>query len=312
MQIVQLLAATALAFPAEARQRVTFESSGTQIVGYHYPPVAPKGPAPAVIIAHGLGGLQSSRLQPYAERFAAAGYNALTFDYRYWGESAGEPRNIIEVVSQEDDYQAAIAYMQTLSSVDPKRIVVWGTSLSGGHALQLGAKLSNLSAVIVQAPHVNGPATVSQLPPASLPGLIAVGVDDDARAAANAPPLYIPTANKTGEYGALTQAGAYEGYQFVQPNPPPPGNVFPARFVTELPFFSPDVIAPKSKVPTFFAVGLTDNIVSPEASLALAKKMNATLLKLPGAGHFDVYPGKFAYEQNVRAQLAFLQKNVPL
>lgn len=215
---------------------------------------------PAVVIAHGLGGLQSSRLQPYAERFANAGYHAITFDYRYWGESDGQPRNIVDVPSQQDDYKAAISAVKTMPGVDGDRIVIWGTSLSGGHVLELGAKLPELAAVIAQAPHVNGPATASQLPPASLPGLVAQGTTDAAGAALGQPPLYIPLANKTGENGALTQAGAYEGCQFIQPNPPPPGNVFPARFVLQLPFFVPDSYAADSHHPTYFGVGLTDNV----------------------------------------------------
>ncbi|PIB00849.1 hypothetical protein CB0940_01946 [Cercospora beticola] len=315
MQLFQLLTTATLALSALAQQRVTFPSANTQIVGYHYKPSRQNNnarPAPAVIIAHGLGGLQSSRLQPYAERFSQAGYHALTFDYRYWGESSGQPRNLIDVPSQQSDYEAAIAYLQTLPGVDGKRIVLWGTSLSGGHVLQLGARRPDLAAVIVQAPHVNGFATTSALPPADLPSKIVAGLDDAGRATLGQEPLYIPLANRTGQLGALTQAGALEGYAFIQPNPPAPGNVFPARFVLALPFFSPDATAANSQLPTFFAVGLVDNVTPAPAAIALAKRMNATLVEFPSAGHFDVYPGLPAYEENIRRQSEFLKTNVPV
>ena len=196
--------------------KVTFLSSNTPIVGYHYAPsTTPSSPAPVVIIAHGLGGLQTSRIQPFAAHFATLGYHALTFDYRHWGFSSGTPRNIIDVGSQQSDYQAAAAFAATLPSVDANRTVLWGTSLSGGHVLQLAGqqKIPGQVLIIAQCPHVNGPYTVSQLPPASLPGLIAAGVADDTGAGLDlllplADPLYIPLANRTGQFGALTQPDA--------------------------------------------------------------------------------------------------------
>ncbi|KAF1827028.1 dienelactone hydrolase [Dissoconium aciculare CBS 342.82] len=314
MPAIKTLLTTALAAGAAlAQERITFTSGGTEIVGYHWAPSDVSTLAPVVIIAHGLGGLQTSRLQPYAERFSAIGYHAITFDYRYWGQSQGYPRNIIDVKSQQEDYSAAADYVGNLTGADPSRVVLWGTSLSGGHVLELGARLPKLAAVIAQVPHVNGLATVGQLPPASLPGLIAAGLSDSGRALTNSTPLYVPTANRTGEFGALTQAGAYEGYQFIQANPPAPGNVFPARFVLQLPTFSPDTTAYKSTHPTFIGIGLTDNVVSPNATLALSRRFKtATVRNYTLAGHFDIYPTKPYYEQNVADQIAFLQANVPV
>ncbi len=260
------------ASPAAAieRQRVTFPSSGTQIVGYHYSPDQTTRKTPLVVIAHGLGGLQTSRLQPFAERFAAAGYHALTFDYRNWGESAGTPRNLLDAGRQQDDYRAAVAAAAQLPGVDAQRVVLWGTSLSGGHVLTLGAAMPKLAGVIAQAPHVNGFATVSALPLGTLPGLTAAGLDDAARAALGRPPRYVALAGRSGQFAALTQAGAAEGYAFVQPTSPAPGNVMTARFVLQLPFYSPDATAAKSTVPTFIGVADQDNVTPPKPAIALA------------------------------------------
>ena len=169
---------------------------------------------------------------------------------------------------------------------------------------------------IAQCPHVNGPYTVSQLPPASLPGPIAAGVADDAGAGVDlllplANPLYIPPAHPTGQFGALTQPDAYDGYQFVQANPPAPGNVFPARFVTELPFFSPDTYAANSKLPTFLAYGKTDDIVGNQKQIELAQKMGAELHGYD-RGHFSVYYGANQYDAILEDQSAFLRKHLPL
>ena len=95
------------------------------------------GRRPCVVLAHGFGGTVDSGLMPYAERFAAAGLDALAFDYRHFGASAGEPRQLVSVPRQLEDYAAAIAFARGLDGVDPDRIVVWGTSFSGGHVVEV-------------------------------------------------------------------------------------------------------------------------------------------------------------------------------
>ena len=50
--------------------------------------------------AHGLAGVKEMRLDAYAERFCAAGLACLVFDYRHFGESAGEPRQLLDIQRQ--------------------------------------------------------------------------------------------------------------------------------------------------------------------------------------------------------------------
>jgi pimeloyl-ACP methyl ester carboxylesterase len=77
-----------------ARTRVSFESDGVELVGYlHHHPRA-TGKVLLVILGHGFSGTQD-RLFDNAGRFAEAGFAALTFDYRSFGESGGEPRQMV-------------------------------------------------------------------------------------------------------------------------------------------------------------------------------------------------------------------------
>ena len=46
-------------------------------------------------MAHGLGGVRQMRLDAFAERFSSAGYRCLVFDYRHFGASAGETRQLL-------------------------------------------------------------------------------------------------------------------------------------------------------------------------------------------------------------------------
>ena len=56
-------------------------------------------------MAHGFAAMRALRLAAYAERFAESGFAVLVFDYRGWGDSAGEPRRVLEIGSQQDDWR---------------------------------------------------------------------------------------------------------------------------------------------------------------------------------------------------------------
>ncbi len=43
-------------------------------------------------MAHGFSAVKEMYLSYFAERFVGAGFITLVFDYRYFGESEGEPR----------------------------------------------------------------------------------------------------------------------------------------------------------------------------------------------------------------------------
>jgi uncharacterized protein len=59
------------------------------------------------------------RLVPYAERFAASGIVALVFDYRSFGESGGEPRQLVDIPGQHQDIRAAVAWSGDVPTSTP-------------------------------------------------------------------------------------------------------------------------------------------------------------------------------------------------
>ena len=69
---------------------MTLYSEGTRIsVDMHLPSTPrPAAGFPAILLCHGWGGLKH-QLVYIAEAFARAGFAAMTFDYRGWGESDG-------------------------------------------------------------------------------------------------------------------------------------------------------------------------------------------------------------------------------
>lgn len=113
-------------------------------------------PAPIVIMGHGLGGTREMRLDAFAERFCDAGYACLVFDYRHFGASEGQPRQLLDIDLQLEDWTAAVKFARALPTVDTSRVILWGTSFGGGHALVTAARDRNISAVISQCPFTDG------------------------------------------------------------------------------------------------------------------------------------------------------------
>src|SRR3546814_13538534 len=129
-------------------------------------------------MAHGFGAVRALRLYAYAEEFVAAGYAVAVFDYRGFGDSAGTPRQVLDVPMQHQDWRAALAYTRTLPGIDPDRVVALGTSFAGGHVLTLAGQGEPLAAIIAQVPHVSGPAafrTISDVPRGGHGRVVTVG-----------------------------------------------------------------------------------------------------------------------------------------
>lgn len=112
--------------------------------------------APCVVM--GAGGTLTRRdgIPAYAERFAAAGIAALSFDYRHWGDSEGDPRRLISIPRQLADWRSAVAHARAAAAVDPDRIAVWGMSFGGGHAISAAAEDTRIAAVVALVPMADG------------------------------------------------------------------------------------------------------------------------------------------------------------
>ena len=141
------------------RTRVSFDSGGVELVGYLYHPANAGGKVSCVVMGHGFSGTQD-RLFDTAKRFAAAGFAALTFDYRSFGESGGEPRQVVNVKGQLEDWRAAIHFVRSIEGVDPERVALWGSSLGGGHVVAVAAEDPRIAAVVAQIPFNGFPRRV--------------------------------------------------------------------------------------------------------------------------------------------------------
>ena len=93
--------------PPKSRKDVSFDVKGTKISAWLYLPENLSVPVPCIIMANGFGGTKDVLLERYAVRYCEAGYAALAFDYRHFGKSEGEPRQLMFISLQLEDYRAA-------------------------------------------------------------------------------------------------------------------------------------------------------------------------------------------------------------
>ena len=136
------------------RRNIIFTSKGLHCVGWIYiPDELDKGKkAPAIILAHGFAGEKESILPNYAEQFSRAGYVALVFDYRHFGDSEGEPRHQLFPLEEVEDVRNAITWISEQSEVDSNRIGLWGTSYGGGIVIYSATCDTRVKAVVAQVP----------------------------------------------------------------------------------------------------------------------------------------------------------------
>jgi len=184
-------------------REVEFSSQGEICRGLFVRPEG-GGPAPLIVLGHGLGGVYEMRLDAFARRFAEVGYAALTFDYRRFGRSDGHPRHWLVREHQQQDFEAALDYGKTLDGVDASRVALWGTSLAGGHVLDIAARRSDLTASVIQGPFTDGIASTLAI---SLPSILGMGFFIAADVVARLlrrPPVLAPLAGTYGTPALMT------------------------------------------------------------------------------------------------------------
>ncbi|MDN8222771.1 alpha/beta hydrolase [Acinetobacter baumannii] len=262
-----------------------------------------------IIMAHGFAGLRQFKLIQYAQRFAQAGYAVILFDYRYWGGSTGKPREMISINSQLEDWKTMIQYASTCKFIDNRRIVLWGTSLSGGYALSLASELKNIQAIMVQIPYVDGAETAKLYPLQRYPQALKLSSQDYMGSKMGLNPKRLPVVDQY-KLCFMPTADSYYGYlSIVNPNYYWSGEV-PARVFFNLMRYRPIQLVRQINIPVLFIAAQHDSLIPIESSREAATNIAPFVSYHEwDMKHFDIYHGSW-FEKAVTTQLEFLHQHI--
>lgn len=292
------------------REKVRFVSGDAECAAWHYPGTN----GSCVVMAGGFGVTKEPGTDLFAERFQRAGFGALAFDYRRFGESGGEPRQVARIGEQLADWQAAISYAATLPGVAADKIAIWAFSLSGGYVFPIAARNPQLAAAIAQTPNADGPAAARNAmryqKPLAMLRFAGRAVLDALGSLIGRPPLLVPLVGEPGTVALLTTPDSQQGGEALDP-----GNKYnewiqaiAARSALRVTLYRPGRAASRVKVPLLvIACDQDQSALAQPAVDAAGRAPNAQLVRLPG-GHYA--PFLEQHEAAVEAEIAFLHKHL--
>ncbi len=294
------------------RKDVSFKVDGSSISAWLYLPENLSSPVACIVMGNGLGGTKNMALDSYAVRFQEAGIAVLAFDYRYLGASGGEPRQLIWIPYQLQDYEAAIEYARSLSEIDPARIALWDTSLSGGHVFVTAASDPKIACVSAQCPLLDGGASAEE-------AVHKVGIKHIFRMTGHAQrdlvrswlglsPHKIPLVGKPGTVALMADMDAWNTFDELAPGDFI--NEACARIGIRMDKYRPITNTNKILCPVLLQVcdldiTLTKSVVEKVKS-QLGQR--ARVINYP-IGHFDIYRGE-NFEKAVNDQLTFFKEHL--
>ena len=169
---------------------------------------------PVIIIAHGLGHPRFIANMRYARGLVLNGYAVFLFDYRNYGFSEGEIRNLTDPLCQMDDIRAAIAHLRSLAMIDNTRIVLCGISLAGGYPLTIAAEDHDIAAVVCMIPVMSPKVSLKKKKKtAALPYIILTSYDA-ILGFIGLKPFCIPMFVSRSHLNDFTDSVYYPGYTF--------------------------------------------------------------------------------------------------
>ncbi|CAM3804553.1 alpha/beta hydrolase [Parendozoicomonas haliclonae] len=134
-------------------ERVTFESSGHQLVGnlYEPPDYDPHKKYPTLVVSGSWTTVKEQMAGLYARHLAEWGFICLAFDFSNFGESEGEPRFYEHPDQKVIDIKNAITYLQTRADVDADRIGTLGICAGSMYTLIASSQDDRVKAVATVA-----------------------------------------------------------------------------------------------------------------------------------------------------------------
>jgi dienelactone hydrolase len=261
-------------------------------------------------MAHGIGAIKAGGLAPFAERFCREGFAAVAFDYRQWGGSGGQPREVLSFPRQREDYGIVIGWAAARPDIDARRIFAWGTSFAGMYIVELAASDARLAGAIAQAPLVDGLAAAMMVRPARSLRLLALAWQDRLGSLLRRPPLYLPGAGAPGELAVGSTPDALFGQELMTPKDSTEWhNRVAARSLLSFSWRRPVRRAAAIRCPILLIVAEHDTMAPTGPALRVADRAPRGELYRSRGGHYDVYRGGQSFDEVLRVEVEFLHRH---
>ena len=289
---------------------VTFYSEGVKLVGDVYAPadLKPGARRAGIVLCHGYTGVKDLYLPDNARALTEAGYVAMTFDYKGWGNSEGA-RSRLAPYSRVADVEAALTFLGTLPTVDADRLGLYGTSYGGATATWVAAIDDRVKCVVSVVGIGDGRRWMRSVRrPDEWYDLLERARADRVRRVLEGQSTPVDRAEIL-----LPDRQSAELAALARRNLPAAVNTIPLEYVDETLQFHPewvvDRIAPR---PILFVTTDNDRLVPPEESEQLYARAGnpKKLVVLKGYGHYEVYADP-AFSEVMAAALAWYRAHLP-
>jgi pimeloyl-ACP methyl ester carboxylesterase len=247
------------------------------------------------------------RLDANARAFAEAGIAALNFTYRNFGDSGGEPRQVLDIGKQRDDIASAVEFVKGLDDVDNERVALFGSSFGGGHVIAVAADRDDFAAVVAQCPFTDGQASGGTLGAVSTVKVGVYAAADGVSRLIGRGPVYAKLAGTRGDAAMMTAHDVVDGYFSLMPDGMERDNRVAGRIAIDILLQRPGRRMKDLQCPTLICACEKDTVApyGPTAKYA-AESPNVELKSYP-VGHFDIYNGE-AFEIASADQVEFLAR----
>jgi uncharacterized protein len=288
-------------------EEMRFAAGDGECVGRLFRPRAVTGSVPLVAMGSGFSCVRDQGLDAFAERLAEAGFAALAFDYRHWGESPGEPRCLMDPARQREDWRGALACAGALDGVDHTRIALWSYSMGTGHIQSLAAEGTQVAALVCVAPLLSGRRSLLHIGgPGHIVRLTVAGARDLVRRLRGAAPYRIPVAGEPGSLAVINSPDTVPGFAAITPPDSTWRNEVCARVALAPPYQLTRKVR-RISCPTLYLVFEEDDVNPPKLGRRAAKRApRGELREYPG-GHFAPFSNTI-FNQVAVDQVDFLSR----
>ena len=292
------------------KRPVEFYSEGFKLCGDVYTPddLAQGEKRAAVLLCHGYTGVKDLYLPDNAASLNQAGYVAMTFDYKGWGDSEGT-RNRLAPYSRVMDVQAAMTFLGYQPEVNVERIGLYGTSYGGATVSWVGAVDQRAKCIVSVVGVGHGARWMSRVRRVDeWFDLLERSAEDRVKRATTGELEYVDRSDIL-----LPDRQSAELAAAARRNNPAAVGTIPIEYVDDTIGFNPEWIVDKiSPRPILFITSDNDRLVLPEESeqLYAHAKEPKKLVVLKGYGHYEVY-AEPAFSEVMAETLAWFGEYMP-